>query len=168
MKKIMIVDENDHPIGSASQDEARAKGLGHRIVRVILKDENGLILLQKRSFKKAIYPNRWTDSASGHVDENENYEDAMARELFEELGIKANLKFVGKFSNSHTDDRVVSPVFNAVFEGNIAHNKALMLGEDEVSEARWVSLDEVLSEIKEYPEQFTPGFIHTIKFLYDK
>jgi isopentenyldiphosphate isomerase len=86
-KDIQIVDENDEPIGATSSQEARDKGLYHRIARVILKDENGRILSQRRSATKSLYANLWTDSASGHVDEGESYEVAIKRELLEETGI---------------------------------------------------------------------------------
>lgn len=83
---ILIVDEHDNPIGAASKEEAWREGLWHRIVHVVVEDEQGRILLQKRSKRMELQPGRWTDSASGHVDAAEAYETAARREYCEELG----------------------------------------------------------------------------------
>ena len=47
-KLIQIVDEHDQPVGAASMDEAQTKGLWHRIVRVMVEDGQGHVLLQLR------------------------------------------------------------------------------------------------------------------------
>jgi len=45
------------------------------------------ILLGKRSTKRESYPGVW-DFIGGHCKKNESYENAMSRELEEEIGIK--------------------------------------------------------------------------------
>jgi 8-oxo-dGTP diphosphatase len=45
-----------------------------------------MILLGKRSADRAFYPNVW-DVFGGHVEPDESYEQALQRELYEELGI---------------------------------------------------------------------------------
>ena len=161
--KIQIVDKNDKPIGVASAEEARAKGLYHRIVRVILKDENGRILSQRRSLTKSLYPGLWTDSASGHVDEGETYEMAIKRELKEELGIEAKLTFLGKFLTNHVNDGVVTPVFNGVFEATISSSTKLTLDPIEVVDAKWYQVVELRSSMTDNPENFTSGFIEVVE-----
>jgi len=84
---IQIVDENDQPVGSATKQEAWDKGLIHRIVRIMLVNDKGEFLLQRRHPKKDIYPNCWDSSVAGHVDAGEDYDTAAKRELEEELGV---------------------------------------------------------------------------------
>jgi len=45
------------------------------------------ILLGKRSTKRESYPGVW-DFIGGHCEKNESYENAMSRELEEEIGVK--------------------------------------------------------------------------------
>lgn len=163
---IQFVDENDNPIGQGTREEALEKAIHHRISRVILFNENGQILLQKRSSTKKIYPNLWTDSASGHVDAGEDYETAVMREMFEELGIKTDLKFIGKFMSQHVNGGMVTPVFNGVFQGLIDSNTIFNLQTTEVSEAKWFSIDEVKTDLSTNPQSFTPGFIDVISRYY--
>jgi isopentenyl-diphosphate delta-isomerase len=162
-KDIQIVNENDEPVGSATSADARAKGLYHRIARVILKDENGRILSQRRSATKSLYPNLWTDSASGHVDEGESYEVAIKRELKEEIDIDADMSFLGKFLTRHINDGKETPVFNGVFEGVIPSSTKFILDPIEVSDIKWFEPGELKISIAEHPEDFTIGFIEVIE-----
>jgi isopentenyl-diphosphate delta-isomerase len=72
------------PIGGSTRQEAWANGSYYRLVQIVLRDEDGNFLLQKRSSLKALFPNCWTNAASGHVDEGETYEISAPRELVEE------------------------------------------------------------------------------------
>jgi len=164
--KIQFVDENDVPIGSGTRQEAWAKGVYHRIARVILKDESGRILSQLRSSHKKMYPNRWTDSASGHVDEGEDYETAIKREMKEEIGLEAELRFVGKFLTRHLNNGIESPVFNGIYEGTISMSTPILLQESEVAEVKWLTLADLKAEILANPDRFTPGFVEVILRFY--
>ena len=46
------------------------------------------LLIQKRQSFKETYPNLWDITAGGHVISGETSEEAIERELFEELGYK--------------------------------------------------------------------------------
>jgi isopentenyldiphosphate isomerase len=142
-EKIIFVDENDDPIGSGTREEAWAKGIYMRIVRSILRDENGRILSQLRSPEKKSYPNRWTDSASGHVDVGDTYDSAVAREMKEEVNIITELTFIGKFpsEDSVADKHILE--FNAIYEGVIDSATQFQLQESEVSAVKWYQLDEL-------------------------
>lgn len=163
---ILFVDKNDQPIGFGSRDEARANAISYRLSRVILRDENGRILSQQRSENKRHYPGLWTDSASGHVDKGEDYEQAAHREMFEEIGIKTDLVFLGNFSGTHEDHEVEWRVFSGVFEGHIHSSDELVLQQSEVQGSAWYDLDVLKNEMKENPSKFSPGFIKTISHFY--
>ena len=60
-------------------------GGGHHIVAGLLV-EDGAALLCLRSASRRWYPNVW-DLPGGHIENNETPPHALARELYEELGI---------------------------------------------------------------------------------
>ena len=70
---IQLVDEEDNPTKGSSMQAAHQKGLRHRVVVVLVEDDTGRVLLQKRSDKVSTYKNSWDVSAAGHVDYGEDY-----------------------------------------------------------------------------------------------
>jgi isopentenyl-diphosphate delta-isomerase len=165
-ERIQIVDENDQPISASTRQEAWANGSYYRLVQIVLRDEDGNFLLQKRSLEKPLYPGRWTNAASGHVDEGETYEDSAPRELVEEIGVSVPLTFVGKFLvQKATDDKIINQ-FNGVFEGRVAHDTEFKLQPEEVSEVRWFTLKELKEKIAAAPDDFTPAMAQAIEEFY--
>lgn len=165
-ERIQIVDENDRPIGATTRQEAWASGLYYRLVQIVLRDEDGNFLLQKRSMEKPLYPGRWTNAASGHVDEGETYETSAPCELNEEIGVDAPLTFIGKFLVQKTmDDKIINQ-FNSVFEGQIPRDTKFALQPEEVSEVRWFTPEELQKNIADSPENFTPAIVKAVEEFY--
>lgn len=83
-----VVDEHDVVLGRRPRSEVHALGLRHRAVHVILMNTRGEVFLQQRSLRKDCSPGVWDSSSSGHVDSGEDYDDAVYREVAEELGVR--------------------------------------------------------------------------------
>ncbi len=89
MELLDLVDESGCVVGTASRFECHAGcSHAHRAVHVFVKNSAGAIFLQKRARTKLIQPGRWDTSVGGHLASGESYEDAAARELLEELGVR--------------------------------------------------------------------------------
>ncbi|HPR09630.1 MAG TPA: NUDIX domain-containing protein [Candidatus Saccharibacteria bacterium] len=151
-ESIMIVDEQDSPIGEASMQEAQDKGLWHRVVRCVVQDAKGRWLLQKRQSFLFTNPGKWDMSATGHVDPGEDYEAAAHRELKEEVGIdRAELvewfRETTEFTKGPKQYRRFNRTYKVPYSGQvITPNLA------EVSEAKWftrVELEALLDEAAE-------------------
>lgn len=165
-EKIQIVDTNDRLLGSSTRQEAWANGSYYRLVQIVLQDRYGNFLLQRRSPEKTLYPNRWTNTASGHVGEGETYEIAAQRELKEELDIRLRLEFIGKvFVQREEGDKKIRQ-FNGVFIGIIARAARLTLQPEEVSDTRWFTPDELREKIATHPEEFTPALVEIVQEFY--
>jgi len=158
---IQIVDESDKPLRPGTMDEAQQKGLWHRVVRVIVGDEQGRILLQKRGATMATFPNCWDTSAAGHVDAGEDYIVAAKRETFEEIGLKdANLKEVESYKlEGMYKDKIINR-FNKTYQVQVNSDQKFRPDQKEVQKLQWFTQQEVKGLFRDYPDEITDGLRH--------
>ncbi|NOX71171.1 MAG: NUDIX domain-containing protein, partial [Candidatus Micrarchaeota archaeon] len=151
---IDYIDKENNVIGPVPKDEAHKKGLLHRAVWIIVINEKGEILIQKRHKKKRISPGFWDLSATGHVDSGETYDEAAKRELSEELGIEDTLEKIedGLFVFDHKNglkDRELYRIYLCKSDG------PFKMQEDEIEEIRFVSPEELDEMINSGNEKLT-------------
>jgi isopentenyldiphosphate isomerase len=83
-----IVDEQGHTLGSILRSEAHnGSRVLHPVVHLHLFNSKGELYLQRRPLWKDIQPGRWDTACGGHVAYGETPEEALKREVAEELGI---------------------------------------------------------------------------------
>ena len=88
LEKFPIVDEEGHVIGSATRGECHSGSkLLHPVVHLHVFNSKGEVYLQRRPDWKDIQPGKWDTSVGGHIDYGEKPEQALVREVREELGI---------------------------------------------------------------------------------
>jgi len=165
MPLITFVDKDDKIIGSGKKEEVWRKGIIHRIVRMLLFNSQGELLIQKRADHVSSLPGRWDQSAAGHVDEGESYDQAASRELMEEIGVsEVSLKRISKYFSDDTDENEKDKIkkrFNAlyvaVYDGEIKPDPG------EVSEVKWIKPEDLERRMQDKPSDFTKGFINSFK-----
>jgi isopentenyl-diphosphate delta-isomerase type 1 len=120
----IVVDEKDKIIGYKSRYECHHNPhIIHRAVDIILFNNKGEVLLQKRSRNKDTYPGYYTVSASGHVDKGETYLASARREITEELGIphseKIKLTKIAKYIIRLEHEAEMTVLYTGVYNGPI-------------------------------------------------
>lgn len=133
----------------ATREECHKKGLWHRAVYAFIIDDNGNILLQKRSKNKKLWPNMWDVTVGGHVNSGEFGRQALIREIKEELGIEINdIKYlIGSTSINEKGD-IIDKHYNECYliTKNIDITE-IKTQKEEVSEVQYFSKDELLEKI---------------------
>ena len=145
-----VVNEKDNVVGQRWRSVVHRDGLLHRAVHVWVFNAAGQLLLQMRSETKDEFPSTWTSSASGHLDAGESYQSAAVRELEEELGISADLRFIEKLPAGPETAQEFTALFITRHEGPFTPH------EKEVAGLEWWDVDEAARAAAEYPDRFSP------------
>lgn len=83
-----LVNEKGETTGRATRRECHSGSkLLHPVVHLHIFNDAGELYLQKRSMTKDIQPGKWDTAVGGHIDYGETVEEALCREVREELGI---------------------------------------------------------------------------------
>lgn len=138
-----IVDRQGNTIGTAPRSHIHGNpSLIHKVVHVLVFNENGELLLQKRSMNKDVAPGKWDTSVGGHVPNGEDLATAAIRETEEELGITPiNLKFLYSYIHSnHYESELV-------FTHSCIHNGPFIFNREEIDEVRFWNMEEIKNAI---------------------
>ena len=82
-----VVDEQGRVVGSATRGECHGGSkLLHPVVLLHVFNSQGDVYLQRRPEWKDIQPGKWDTAVGGHIDYGETPEQALQREVREELG----------------------------------------------------------------------------------
>lgn len=156
-EQVVLVSEKDEILGVMDKMQAHENGILHRAFSVFLFNDKGEMLLQKRAADKYHSPNQWTNAVCSHPRMGETYMEAAQRRLKEELGIETPLTYRFNFLykadvGQNLWEHELDHVFTGNFEGEFK------LNEEEVSEVRYISIDELDKEMSANPENFTEWF----------
>ena len=134
-----VVTEKGEIIRTLPRSEIHGNpSLMHRVVHVLVFNDKGDILLQKRSMSKDVAPGKWDTSVGGHVNSGETPEEAVKREMEEELGIsECNLEFLYTYIHSNDYESELVYTYSCTYNGKIKFQ------EDEIDEVRPWSLNEI-------------------------
>ena len=147
-----IVDEEGRVVGKATRGECHdgSKRL-HPVVHLHVFNSAGELYLQKRPEWKDIQPGKWDTAVGGHIDYGETPEEALLREVREELGITAfTPQRLGMYVFESLRERELVYVFRTVYDGEIHPS------DDELDGGRFWTLDEIRAAIGQ--NILTPNF----------
>jgi 16S rRNA (adenine1518-N6/adenine1519-N6)-dimethyltransferase len=150
---LAVVDQNDRPLRAMARGTIHQENLLHRAVHILLVNDRGDLLLQKRSHRKDRFPQRWDSSAAGHVDADESYQECAMRELWEEIGVTATLTETGGVVASEATGHEFIKIFAGV------HNGPFRWNPHEIETGGFFRPEMVDTWISTRPQDFAPGFI---------
>lgn len=120
----IVVDKDDNILSHRTRYECHHdKTLIHRTVGAIIFDSQGRLLLQKRSLTKDTDPGKWGVSCGGHVNKGQSDDEAIARELVEELGVAIPVTFVKKFIVEDDIEIERAVLYRGIYDGPFQINK---------------------------------------------
>ncbi len=164
---VVLVDQDDNPIGTAEKLAAHQAGLCHRAfsVFIIRQQVTTEILLQQRATNKYHSPGLWTNTCCSHPRPGEDIIQAGERRLFEEMGITSQLKWAGKFHYiAHFSNGLTENEVDHVLIGTLT-DESFTVNPNEAQDYRWINLPDLKQELSDFPDTFTPWFKEALAII---
>jgi isopentenyl-diphosphate delta-isomerase len=163
MEKVILVNEQDEPIGEMEKMEAHQKGLLHRAFSVFIFNDQNELLLQKRAQSKYHSGGLWSNSCCSHPRTGESAEVAGMRRLNEEMGFIVPLEAVFSFIyKAELDNSLTEYELDHVLIGRFNDTPAINL--EEVEDWKYIDLDSLTSDMTKNPDNYTEWF----KIVFDR
>ncbi len=149
-----VVDEEGMIVGKATRGECHSGSrLLHPVVHLHVFNAQGDVYLQKRPEWKDIQPGKWDTAVGGHLDYGETPEEALRREVREELGITDfEPQFIGKYVFESQRERELVYVHRTTYNGEIKPSQ------DELDGGRFWTMQEISEATGKH--SLTPNFEH--------
>jgi len=156
---LILVDESDREVGHLSKALCHAgRGVLHRAFSLLIFNEAGELLLQRRAATKRLWPLHWSNSCCSHPRRNEPMESAIHRRLHEELGIRCPMRYLFKFQyQAQYGSAGAEHELCSVYVGR--YGGLLKINRNEIDSWRWVEPRALEHEMSGHAAcEFTPWF----------
>ena len=162
-EEVILVDQQDNPIGLMPKMEAHEKALLHRAFSVFIINDQGETMLQQRALHKYHSPGLWTNTCCSHQRHGESNIQAGKRRLMEEMGFVTDLEEKVSFIyKAPFDNGLTEHEFDHVMVGY--YNETPTINPEEVADWKWMAIEEVKSDIEKEHDKYTAWF----KIIFDK
>lgn len=157
-EELILVDADDRETGHLDKGRCHdGEGVLHRAFSVFLFNARGELLLQQRAAGKRLWPLYWSNSCCSHPRRGEDMDEATTRRLEQELGLRASVEFVYKFTyqaqfGEAGAEHELCWVYLGRADGEPAPNPT------EIAAVRFIAADELDRELATHGERFTPWF----------
>ena len=162
-EQVILVNEQDEPIGLMNKMEAHEKAVLHRAFSVFILNDKNEVMLQQRAHHKYHSPLLWTNTCCSHQRAGETNIEAGKRRLFEEMGFETELKELFYFIYK-------APFDNGLTEHELDHvmigyyNDAPVINLDEVESWKWMPIEAIKDDMLANPNSYTVWF----KIIFDE
>ena len=154
---VILVDENDAPVGREEKMKAHEKGMLHRAFSIFIFNGRGELLLQRRALSKYHSAGLWTNTCCSHPHPSEDVIEAAHRKLVQEMGFDCELKEAFHFRyTAKLDAGLTENEFDHVLIGT--YNKDPILNPDEADDFKWAPIEWLKADILKNPDKYTVWF----------
>lgn len=157
MEQVILVDENDKPIGVMEKMGAHLGAHLHRAISVFITDTRGRWLIQQRTMEKYHSKGKWSNTCCSHPSPGETSPEAAHRRLMQEMGLRSELNdlFVFRYK-AELENNLTEHEIDHVFIG--ITDVLPQPNPEEVMAYRYIDFDELEQEINSTPEAFSAWF----------
>lgn len=157
LNEVILVNEQDIPVGVMEKMDAHRKGLLHRAFSIFIFNSKGEMLLQQRAMNKYHSGGLWTNACCSHPKPGEITLEAAMKRLREEMGFETALEEIFCFVyKKELDNGLTEHEFDHVYIG--VYDNEISPDKDEVNDYCYKSIDEIKESLQSHPFKYTAWF----------
>jgi len=160
-----VVDEQDRIIGLKERPEINWQTDIYRVSALWLANSQDEVLIAQRKLTKDKDPGRWGPAAAGTLENGETYESNIYKEAEEEIGLSGRVFQLGPKTRIKEPRNYFCQWFTVVADKQLDE---FTLQKDEVEELKWLPKEQLVKDIKENPQKYTPAFPTVLKLFCDQ
>lgn len=164
---VVLVDETGEAVGRARKAEVHhAETPFHLAFSCYVFNDDGELLMTRRSLEKVAWPGVWTNSFCGHPAPGESFKDAIVRRAEFELGLEVSGVEVRlpRFQYRAVDaSGIVEHEFCPVFTARAASDPRP--NPDEIAEWAWVRFADAVRVAQTTPRLISPWMVEQLEQL---
>ncbi len=162
---VIIIDENDVPMGICEKIYAHKIGILHRAVSVYLTCGNKAVI-QKRSLAKYHGGGLWSGAACTHPLIHETNESAVHRALQVELGLQnISISYKGFVKYRVDVGNFIEHELTHIFSAEVPENIVFAPSPAEVSDVKFVDEKFLTQDFKMNAQNFSPWFPYIFEHI---
>ena len=155
--QLILVDENDAPLGTMEKMAVHQKALLHRAFSIFIFNGKGEMLLQQRAAGKYHSAGLWTNACCSHPGKGQQTGEAAEKRLQEEMGFTVPLQKAFDFIyKAVLDNGLTEHEFDHVFIGS--YDGEPNPDATEVADFCFVNMNEIKASIATHPRKYTEWF----------
>jgi len=167
METVVLIDENNNPIGVAPKESVHTNQTPlHRGFSSFIFNQKNELLLTKRSSKKKTFPGVWTNTVCGHPAPGEDVIDAARRRLHDEVGLNVDDLSMVVSNYRYRCVDIHGIVENEICPILIGHTESEPKpNSEEVDEYKWIDWKELLQDMIQHKELYSPWSIEEAQII---
>jgi isopentenyl-diphosphate delta-isomerase len=166
---VELVDQTGRAVGIWTVGEAhQAPGRLHRAFSVVVIDDTGRLLLQRRSAAKTRFASLWANSCCGHPAPGESVAASANQRLAEELGLGPVVLTEAGIYVYYAKDPAAGRVefeYDHVLVAKVAGDVLVQPDPVEIADIRWVSRQQLEGSLDTNPQDYAPWLVGVIARL---
>ncbi|WP_069658599.1 isopentenyl-diphosphate Delta-isomerase [Arcticibacter eurypsychrophilus] len=161
---VILVDQFDKEVGYCEKLEAHKKGLLHRAFSIFIINDDGKMLLQKRSKIKYHSAGLWTNACCSHPGPQQSIIESASVRLPLEMGFECDIQLVDHLLYKHSFkngliEHEYDHILLGYYSGNVNPNPL------EASAYKWCSFEDIELALQKDEKSFTFWFKHALPKL---
>lgn len=161
MRHVLLCDSNGNVLEISDIKSAHeGDGKLHRAFSVFVFRNNWTELLIQKRVRSKLFGGLWANTCCSHFQKEEDLTAQAEERLNEECGFACSLTECSSFIYNAKDPegKGSENEYDTVFVGEVDGDIDLQLDPEEVEDAKWVNLDDLVGDLDSNPDKYSPWF----------